>query len=53
MKTQFFFKFEICVSTQQQIELCLLPVSCWFLGFLLGLLFNPKEGDDMFLKNAG
>jgi hypothetical protein len=22
-------------------------------GFFLGLLFDPKNGDDMFLQNAG
>jgi hypothetical protein len=22
-------------------------------GFLLGLLFNPEDGDDMFLQNVG
>jgi hypothetical protein len=27
--------------------------TCFRAGFLLGLFFNPEDGDDMFLRNVG
>jgi hypothetical protein len=30
-----------------------LIVTCFHVGFFLGLFFDPEEGGDMFLRNVG
>jgi hypothetical protein len=30
-----------------------LLVTCFHAGFLLGLSFDPEDGDDIFLRNVG
>jgi hypothetical protein len=50
------FNGKICGSHSggyEEFYLQALLVTCFLLGFLLGLFFDPEDGSDMFLRNVG
>jgi hypothetical protein len=42
------FSFKDKANEETSMEHNLLPASCWF---LLGFIFSPEDGSDLFLRN--